>query len=202
MDFFPWSWSILTRQPWWMCSYALSAVWSHRLYDWRHLLYETNRPTFRISHKSDFFFFNYYYFCLVVKQYFSQQWLNEQKLAQRLIELIHPERDEEVVENFIIFKFNKYFILVFKSVPLLLFTTKPFIRLSVQMWLLFVWFLPNTEAVKCIADFVWYHSSEQRPGQPAPRDFTAWPTADCAWIVSWKDSHARSLCSLNRMQRY
>lgn len=95
------------------------------------------------------------------------------------------------MENFIIFKFNKYFILVFKSVPLLLFTTKPFIRLSVQMWLLFVWFLPNTEAVKCIADFVWYHSSEQRPGQPAPRDFTAWPTADCAWIVSWKDSHAR-----------
>lgn len=27
---------------------------------------------------------------------FSQQWLNEDKLAQRLIELIHPERDEEV----------------------------------------------------------------------------------------------------------
>lgn len=26
----------------------------------------------------------------------SQQWLNEEKLAQRLIELIHPERDEEV----------------------------------------------------------------------------------------------------------
>ena len=25
-----------------------------------------------------------------------QQWLNEEKLAQRLIELIHPERDEEV----------------------------------------------------------------------------------------------------------
>lgn len=25
-----------------------------------------------------------------------KQWLNEEKLAQRLIELIHPERDEEV----------------------------------------------------------------------------------------------------------
>lgn len=27
------------------------------------------------------------------------QWLNEEKLAQRLIELIHPERDEEVKEH-------------------------------------------------------------------------------------------------------
>lgn len=35
--------------------------------------------------------------------YFSQQWLNEEKLAQRLIELIHPERDEEVEAHFRIF---------------------------------------------------------------------------------------------------
>lgn len=39
-------------------------------------------------------------FSAVIIRYFSQQWLNEQKLAQRLIELIHPERDEEVGENF------------------------------------------------------------------------------------------------------
>lgn len=39
-------------------------------------------------------------------QYFTLQWLNEEKLAQRLIELIHPERDEEVLCGFSIFLFT------------------------------------------------------------------------------------------------
>lgn len=34
--------------------------------------------------------------CYKNMMFFLKQWLNEEKLAQRLIELIHPERDEEV----------------------------------------------------------------------------------------------------------
>lgn len=34
--------------------------------------------------------------CAKKMMFFLKQWLNEEKLAQRLIELIHPERDEEV----------------------------------------------------------------------------------------------------------
>ena len=39
----------------------------------------------------------------VIMWRFYQQWLNEEKLAQRLIELIHPERDEEVEGHFSVF---------------------------------------------------------------------------------------------------
>lgn len=93
-DSFPWSWSILIHQPWWMCSYDLSAVWSHPLFDSRLLLYERKGPRFMLLQIYTLIL------CAVITYDFSQQWLNEEKLAQRLIELIHPERDDEVDGHF------------------------------------------------------------------------------------------------------
>lgn len=43
-----WSWSISIHQPWWMCCWDWSAVWSHRHFGLKRLLYEINWPTFRI----------------------------------------------------------------------------------------------------------------------------------------------------------
>ena len=64
---------------------------------------------------------------------------------------------------------------------------RQFTGLNIHMCLFFL-----SEAVQCISDFVRHHSSEQRPGQSAPRDFAAWSFADCGGVVSQRDANAHS----------
>lgn len=124
----------------------------------------------------------------VIMWHFFQQWLNEEKLAQRLIELIHPERDEEVEGHSSIFISMSNSFLWLNILPLALKNSwiDDFAGLNIHVC---VCVFSLTEAVQCISDFVRHHSPEQRPGQSAARDFTAWPFADCAGVVSQTDTH-------------
>ena len=69
---------VLAFQMPWLIEFAMS------LFSFSVLLF-----TYLLAHPT-FIFTSSSFVCL------SLQWLNEEKLAQRLIELIHPERDEEV----------------------------------------------------------------------------------------------------------
>lgn len=86
-----WSSSISTHRPWWMCSLDSSAVLSRPLFGLKLSLYDTNGH----AHSCFWTLCTNIFLCYNVF-FFSKQWLNDEKLAQRLIELIHPERDDEV----------------------------------------------------------------------------------------------------------
>lgn len=97
-----WSSSISTHRPWWMCSLGSSAVLSRPLFGLKLSLYDTNGHT----HSCFWTFRTNIFLCYNVMFFFSKQWLNDEKLAQRLIELIHPERDDEVGRFSILFEIS------------------------------------------------------------------------------------------------
>lgn len=153
---------------------------------------ETLTVCYRRTHIHSSTYYTQIFFAIM--WHFSQQWLNEQKLAQRLIELIHPDRDEEVDGHFVFFFLLMSNVCDWKhSINSTRRFLNTFYRCNVH-----VCGFSLTEAVQCISDFVWHHSFEQRPGQSAPRDFTAGPFADCGRVVSLTNTYT-CLPSLYRM---
>lgn len=75
---------------------------------WKHSLYDRNGHALARAyafHTNVVLCFNVSFFLFFFL--FPKQWLNDAKLAQRLIELIHPERDDEVGHCSILIKNNR-----------------------------------------------------------------------------------------------
>lgn len=75
---------------------------------WKHSLYDRNGRALARAyafHTNVVLCFNVSFFLFFFL--FPKQWLNDAKLAQRLIELIHPERDDEVGHCSILIKNNQ-----------------------------------------------------------------------------------------------
>lgn len=152
-----------------MCCWDLSAAWSRPLSALRPWRCETSGPifTWNLTRSQSY-----------NEMLFPLQWLNEEKLAQRLIELIHPERDDEVKRSFQ--PFSDWWETQIRAANGSRSASNRHFP-----WLSFLWLcFCVAEAVQRFPDSVWHHSSEQRPGQSAPGAFPAGPPVGCAGVVS------------------
>lgn len=108
------------------------------------------------------------------------QWLDEEKLIQRLTELIHPHINDEVSVTPKTFTLNT----CFWDLPTKHSQCRTLKFDSIWHPVCWVFVCLFTEAVKCLSGAVWHHPHESWSGQSPEWAYGPWPSAHYVGAVS------------------